>query len=393
MSVGQDTKYLHFIGAVYLDGFLWTNALEWNGYYKVDIKTGKAVFLGLFDYADILADKLFYQVLNYDKFVFFIPWFSNYLVRLDTITLETKYWKLPEIIEVEIAKFRAAHIYGKKIFMFPHVGNSICVFDIEKELFECDEKVVKEISQFEKGNIKDRFLQGCQKEEVVYLPHFSSSLVLKYNLIDYKCEVILFPKEEKNIVYIAEVDNKLIILTGIGNIWEYCMDNHCRRLIYQYDGEKYYPYRCVVPVKDSLYLMPAREKHMKVLKNGGEDIIPYPFGWELKYINVDIESVFDGHFIDESRILFYPCQGNMLLSLGVEQALLQGVEVCENPENREKAMVGHTVLFDIKGNILKESRVDLGLFLNVFTEKRYKSNHINNLEMYGKQIWNTTKRG
>ena len=79
----RNAKPMHFIGGAIVDGYLWTNSLEWNGYYKLNIETGYAEFLGLFNYADSFADKLFSQVLAYQKFVFFIPWFFDYLVRLE----------------------------------------------------------------------------------------------------------------------------------------------------------------------------------------------------------------------------------------------------------------------------------------------------------------------
>ena len=64
---------LHFLDAAYINGYFWVSALEWNGYYKVNLETGKAEFLGTFENADLMADKLFNQVLAYKEFVFFIP--------------------------------------------------------------------------------------------------------------------------------------------------------------------------------------------------------------------------------------------------------------------------------------------------------------------------------
>ena len=106
---------LHFLDAAYINGYFWVSALEWNGYYKVNIETGKAELIGAFENVDLMADKLFNQVLAYGKFVFFIPWFSNYLVKLNTENLEVMYYKLPNFIIKEIAKFRVAVIYEKRI--------------------------------------------------------------------------------------------------------------------------------------------------------------------------------------------------------------------------------------------------------------------------------------
>ena len=213
---------IHFIDAAYVNGYFWTSALEWNGFYRVDMKNKEAKLLGFFEHANVFSNKLFYQVLAYGKAVFFIPWFSDYLVKIDTETLAAKYWKLPKKILSEIAKFRTANIYNKKIFMFPHTGIDICIFDIEKELFECDNTWFEEVdSKIEKYQ-NDRFIQGYQNDNIVYLPSLCGSYLLKCDLRINKYKIIKFPENEKKIVDIKEQgENKFLILTWKGNVWKY----------------------------------------------------------------------------------------------------------------------------------------------------------------------------
>lgn len=382
-DIEKNIRYLHFIGAAYVDGYLWTNALEWNGYYKIDIENGKTEFLGLFEYAGILADKLFNQVLAYKKYVFFIPWFSDYLVRLNTKTLELKYWKLPDHIIPEIAKFRAANLHNDKIFMFPHCGDDICIFDIKKEEFQCDKTWVGEFLKYVEGNKKDKFIQGIQKGPLVFLPSLSGSFFMKYNLDSYEQEMILFPKSEKKILDITEYKNsEFLILTEKGNVWKWNPDLNDKEIIYRYDGEIECPYRHVFSKKSDFCLIPANEKNIKVLSEGREEAVLYPCGWKLKYKNVWLDSIFNGYFRQKDKIILYPCKGNMLLKVDVQQRMLLGIVVSEEKRDREKAI---GCALSKTREIVYESGADVSLILNVLTD--VKRDNTNVARMDGSQIW------
>ena len=292
---------LHFIGAAYVNGYFWVSALEWNGYYRLNISTGQAEFLGLFSYADFWDDKLFNQILVYQKYVFYIPWFSDYLVRLDTETLDTKYWMLPKRIVSEIAKFRVAKIYEKKIFMFPHVGKDICIFDIENETFKCDRKWM---DNFPENMKKDYFLSGFQKGNMLYLAHVSGNFMMRYNLKNYQQIIFSFPEHEKGIVDIAQCDKKeLLILTGVGNVWMYDLESKKKECIYVYNGKVEYPYVHIIPLEKSLYLIPANENSIKKVNDAGEKELCYPVGWKIQNIDVGLKCLFWGIYREKNKII------------------------------------------------------------------------------------------
>lgn len=384
----KEKGILHFIGGVYVDGYLWTSALEWNGYYRVDIETGRAEFLGLFEYADVLADKMFYQVLAYGKYIFFIPWFSNYLVRLDTETLDTKYWIVPECIVAGIAKFRTANLYDGQIFMFPHVGDYICIFHIEEERFECDKKWVREYATFETR--RSGFGQGCRKDQVVYLSNYGGSFMVKYDMERRECEMILFPKEEEKIIDITEYGkDELLILTWPGNIWKYDTHNMQKKLIFQYGGINDSPYSHIFLMEDILYLIPTDEENIRGLKGEKWKEIIYPAGWKQQYKYVGFDNVFVGYLADEKHFLLYPCKGNMLLEMKAGQKRLSGVEICEDSIIREKAIEKYLEANGVS-EIKTELKVDLGVFLNIFVGKvRGKDRDI--FETDGMRIWRQMK--
>lgn len=386
-------RELHFIGAAYVDGYLWTNALEWNGYYRVDIKTGKAEFLGLFDHADVLADKMFYQVLLYKKYIFFIPWFSDYLVRLDTKNLDTNYWKLPKCIVAEKAKFRAANIHNGQIFMFPHLGDDICIFHIEEERFECDKKWISDYTVLESVSNKDRFLQGCKKGKFVYLPNLGGSFLVKYDMERYESEMIVFPHKERKIIDIKEYgDNELLILTWSGNIWKYNIYSMQKEIVYKCrENDNNLQYSHILLVKNILYLIPVNGKDVEELERDKINKILYPIGWNLQYIDVGIDYVFLGYMADENQFLLYPCKGNMLLRMKIGQKCFSGMEIYEDSRNREKAIRKYLETNGIS-EIINEPKADLGLFLNCFTEKnRGKDEYMSG--MYGVRIWSQMERG
>lgn len=385
-DIEKNIRHLHFIGAAYVDGYLWTNALEWNGYYKIDIENGKTEFLGLFEYADILADKLFYQVLAYEKYVFFIPWFSDYLVKLNTETLETKYWRLPESITPEIAKFRAAHIYKRKIIMFPMLGDIICTFDIEKEQFICDTKWTTGKSC---KKIDGDFLQGYQVNDKLYLPTCLRNTVFKYEISNTSHEVVEFSEDEKGILSIEQYSEKeLLVLTGKGNIWKYNIINGEKQLFYEYKGKTENPYAYIVRNRNTIYLFPAKEKNIVRLADGTEDVILYPLGWKTEYI--DFLPLFGGYYKTEDSVWIYPIQGNMICQLDINSNLLKGYELYDDYLNREKEMgkfinAGYPV-----GPILYENKMYMNTFVGILQRKKkvkasfYKEN--------GLKIWRVTTR-
>lgn len=329
---------LHFLDAAYIDGYFWVNALEWNAYYRVNVETGYAEFLGRFKNAEPWSNKLFNQILDYGEYVFFIPWFSNYLVRLDTKNLETKYYKLPSSIIPEIAKFRVAVIYENKIYMFPHISDNICIFDIKEEVFMCDKNWAEEFSKFETKDIKDRFVQGCKVKEYFFGANFSGNFLMKYNMISKDYEMIFFPKNEEKIIDVVLFDNnKLLILTWAGNVWSYHISNGNKKLIYKYDGDIEFPFIHVIARQEYFLLIPALEEKIVSFNKNKKDCILYPTNWKKQYINVGIECVFCGYYEMENTILLYPCLGNMLLELDVSKKTLRTIRLDgENDINLKK---------------------------------------------------------
>lgn len=392
-NVSENTGPLHFISAAYIDEYLWTNALEWNGYYRVNMMTGKAEFLGFFEYADMLRDKLFYQVLAWKKYVFFIPWIYDYLVRLDTVTLEIRYWRLPERIVREIAKFRSANIYEEKIVMFPHVGDDICIFHMKEEKFECENRWVRDMVGLETGIQKDCFLQGCQKGKFVYLPNLMGSFILKFNLEDYGHEIISFPDTEKKIVDITEYDNnRILALSWAGNVWKYNIDTGERELIYKYSGNIEFPYRHILVLENHFYLIPSKEKNIKIFDQKGERIISYPNGWKQKDKMAGLDFLFNGCLKSRTENMLYPCLGNMLLKIEPQQEKTAGLPICENKEPREKEMIRQieSESSNLSERILEEPKPELDLFLKVFIgRKQVEDNAL--LNTAGAKIWNQVR--
>lgn len=383
---------IHFIGGAIVDEYLWTTALEWNGYYKINVETGYAEFLGLFDYVDSLADKLFSQVLVHNKFVFFVPWFFDYLVRVDTETLDIRYWMLPENITREIAKFRAAYIYNGRIVMFPHVGDDICIFDIEKGEFKCCRNWIKELDKYKLKNKKDKFLQGCQVGEIAYIANSSDRFIMKYNLHNDTYEIILFPESEKAIFDVEKFDNNyLLILTAVGNVWKYNIIKDSRELIYQYRGKTKSPYGHVIAEQNCFYLIPAKESNIKFFDGKKEIIVPYPDDWKLHYINVNIETIFNGYLRNENEILLYPCLGNKLLKIKPGQRTVLDLDIHENIKDRAEEVRKRILSSGMCTELLYEPKSNLDLYLSIVNEKGEKAETTKRPKIIGLEIWDKMK--
>lgn len=374
---------LHFISSAYVNGYFWISALEWNGYYKLDPRDGRTEFLGIFEHEDIIADKLFYQTLSYENFVFFIPWFSNYLVRLDTKTLELQYWKLPESIVKETAKFRAANIYSQKIYMFPMVGQTICIFDIKEEKFVCEGNWIKE-KKLKNGN--GDFLQGCFVKDTIYLPACFNNMVFKYKLSDDMHKCIEFPEDEKAIIDITYFnEDELLILSWKGNIWKYYVTIDEKEIIYEYDGTEENPYSCIINCNEYLCLLPAKEKNIKILERKIEGNLSYPTEWKMRYIDVGVDSLFTGYCKYDSNIMLYSPLGNMLLKLDISKKLLLGIRVYDDFVQRRKEIRKSIKTSCFSQQISESKKMKLDFFIDVIEDKKEQKETY--LEENGKEIW------
>ena len=383
----ESKSLLHFSSMVRVDDYYWFCSLEWNGYYRMNAHTHEIEFLGMFETADALDDKLFYTMIVYQNFIFFIPWFSDFLVSLNTHNLKLKYWKIPKKIVSEDAKFRAANIYHKIIFMFPHCGNDICLFNIEEEKFECKNDWVADYEKYVKWNICDKFLPGYQKENEVYLPNLSGSFIMRYNLDTYGYELILFPENEKKIVDIIDYNgNKILVLSWKGNVWSYDIDNSTKDLIYQYEGKEEFPYRHIIREGERLYLIPAKEKYIRVIKNGKCHVLNYPSDWELQYIYIGVDTVFNGYFIDKGEIFLCPCLGNKLLVLSREQ--LTEIEISEESD-RLLDKIEH--IMSLYNNVISERIVSLNNFIGTVMGEQDRGKNGKFLYETGNVIWNKVR--
>lgn len=383
----ENESLLHFSSMVCVDDYYWFCSLEWNGYYRMNIHTHEIEFLGMFDIADALADKLFNIMLVYHNLIFFVPWFSDFLVSLNTQNLKVQYWKIPKKIISEVAKFRAANIYHKTIFMFPHCGNDICLFNIEEEKFECRNDWVGDYKKYVKWNINDKFLPGYQRGNEVYLPNLSGSFIMRYRLDTYAYELTLFPENEKKIVDIIEYDNnKLLVLSWKGNIWSYDIYNSNKELIYQYDGKEEFPYRHIIKEGDCLYLIPAKEKCIKVIRPDKCYVLNYPSDWSLQYIYIGLDTVFNGYYIDRSKILLCPCSGNKLIVLSEKQ--LSEIEISEKSDRLYKKIENIMSLYNY---VIGERVVSLNNFIGTVKRERDRSKNGKFLYRNGNKIWNGVK--
>ncbi len=360
----MSTKTIHFSGAAYCNNYLWFSALEWNGCYRANMETGESEFLGFFDYAGMMDDKMFMQVLEYEKNIYFIPWFSDYLVRVNTENLEKKYWRLPEEIIPKIAKFRAANMYNGKIYMFPHVGGGIYIFDISTEQFECDKDWIEAYDEFVDGKYNNMFLQGERCDSDIYLPTLSGNFMMKYNLDNRKSEMISIAENEKYIVDITKRNaDQLLLLTQIGNIYTYKLKDGKLDILYEYTRKKAYPYKHVIVLGNSIYLIPAKEDKIIKLEQGVIKELEYPSDWKLEFINVGITSVFWGYLRQKDRVLIYPCMGNKAIWLETDLDTVGGTVFGETSQKREAQICDKWFGEGIMNEAVVESKMNINMVL------------------------------
>ncbi|EOS79044.1 hypothetical protein C817_03112 [Dorea sp. 5-2] len=380
----KEKRIVHFIDGVYHNNYLWFSALEWNGFYRINMKSNDTEFLGIFDHADVFASKIYYQTLLYHKYIFFIPWFSDYLARLDTETMKMKYWKLPQnILELE-AKFRAAYLQGTEIIMFPMFGNIVSVFDIEKEEY-VNKKI--EICRDQKfGKTNGDFMQGCRIKSKVYLPSMFRNCILEYDLRIHTYRWIKLLENRETVVGITKYsETELLFLSWKGDIWKYDLYGDDKKLIYTYTGEKDCPYAYIILHEDSLYLIPAFEENVVMLKKDKINLVVYPDDWKLQTVDPSMGWFFSGYHKSEEEFLLYPCKGNMLLKMKTKQSDLEGV-ICNDDIQREIVLLEKENFERVHRDRYEESKISIKMLTKLLKNLNIENKDRLN-EGIGMKIW------
>lgn len=385
-------KTLHFLGAAYCDNYLWFSALEWNGCYRADVTTGASQFVSLFEVEELQTTKLYLETLVVGSVIYFIPWFANHLSSINTKSLELKYWKLPETVIHSIGKFRSATVYSNKIFMFPHFGNEIVIFDIEKETFETDSSWMKEYCKYVTIDINNKFVHGYRSGENIYLPTVSGNFIMCYNLEDKSYQIISFDTEGNGSIDIAAYNEKeIFILMYSGDIWSYNLKTGEKDNIYKCPHPEMAAYRHLLVKDEELLILPSRKNTIKILhmRDGyNEEIIQYPSNFEFVNKRADITSKFMGYSKINDMILLYPCLGNAALKLrGKRVEELTFYEV--NLINRKQEVMKKS---REKSKNMFESVLDINIYLMEINQKEECGSRKQAMVSIGQSIWNFVKR-
>ena len=100
-----------------------------------------------------------------------------------------------------------------------------------------------------------------------------------------------------------------------------------------------------------------------------------------------MDCIFNGYFKQKDKIIIYPCNGNLLLKLDLQQNTLSGIIIRERIQEREKAV---SCQLYKKTQLICESKVDLSLILRVVTNR--KSENMDTVRTTcGRQIWGWMK--
>lgn len=380
----RENRIIHFIDGVYKNNYLWFSALEWNGFYRMNMETSDIEFLGIFDHEDIFASKLYYQTLLYCKYIFFVPWFSDYLTCLNIETMKIKYWKLPQnIIELE-AKFRVAYLQDTKIIMFPMFGNIVSIFDIEKEEYINKEINVSRDQKF--GRMNGDFMQGCNIKNKLYLPSMFRNCILEYDLKNDSYRWVQLLEDGEMVVGITRYsEEELLFLSWKGDVWKYNLNDNEKKLIYIYPGKRDCPYAYIILYKDDLYLIPAYEENIVMLKEDKIKLVLFPNDWKLQKADPSMGWPFSGYYMAEEEFLLYPCKGNMLLKMKSKQSNLEGI-ICNDDIQREKILLEKKNFKRVHRDRYEERKMGIKMLMkilkNLNEEKKYRL-----VDEVGIRIW------
>lgn len=317
----------HFACSVQAHGVLWAPAENDNGLYKVDISTHKAELVTRFDKEERCGRELYRNIIYYKEKLYLIPSRAKSIAIYDMITGEKKYVKLDYSPDNNQIKFVDSIVYNNFIYLFPGFVSRIVKYNMDDEHIEY---LFGEICRPDKENAKKAiFLYGLADNNEMWIGSCRDNSLYQFNLSqDCYNQYFIEQGKEAFFVDVAKSENKLYLLSVLGEVFEWDIEKKNANLIWRFeeaaDGQSFWR---IVWNRGCLWLLPGRAKNIVKIdlsENYNAQEIMYPVDFLFEYAQ---RSRFDNYVLREDKIYIYPSNGNMFLKLDCVSDTISGEKV------------------------------------------------------------------
>ncbi len=331
-NIEEEEESLSFSCAAEIGGYLYVPEDEFNGLFKIDMKTGKSKFVTKFYKEDLQMTFLYQKAIVFHGKIFFIPCRAGHIAEFNTDTKEMKYYKISkDVDECGTIKFNGCIRKDDLLYLFSAQGASIICFNMNNGNIQEHDLVDNNLSNKVENTGLIAFSSVIKVEDYAYASCSLINIFLKIDLKELSCEVISINGMERGAVDIAYQNNVLYFLSNQGDIFSYNLKTKDANLIYkEKKNMQSLPYSKILAWENELWLLASGAEYickinMQTLKK--DEITEYPSGFTILEKPGFPLAKWRSYELKKGNLLFFPRKANMLLSWDNEEKKLSGIKI------------------------------------------------------------------
>ena len=224
-------EYVAVTSGVIVDDCIWAPGDRIPGLFKIDLKTWQ---IDVFPMP--LCQTRWYSFIGIsyaEGKLYLYPWNTHGLAEYD---IKNNSWEnyTPEDPNAFTGNNFNSFLYNKgKIYCIPSAYDTMLVFDTNKKTF-IEKKIRNKISEI----LKKKYTEGICKSAVIVDDELlmvlaKSNKFIMLSLIDESISIKQLLYNEEVADNIAVFDNKLYVMTDLGNIYLYNLDDKSAKIVYR----------------------------------------------------------------------------------------------------------------------------------------------------------------
>lgn len=323
-------QYINFFDGYINDKALWFSNNNFNGLMKMNIESGKTELIDTFPENDIMGDKFHINVIKAGDCLYFIPYKSKYI---NIWSLNESKWE--ESIKLQCKDntviVRAVNINEEEIWIFPSdLSTPVMIFNIKNKTIDYADEItddIKEMNKEAKASLGASSV--CLNGDDLIISFFKKSYLF---VIDYK---------KRKIKSSYNLENNISI-KGIKHFhnytyWVWCADSSD---IYLWNMKN----SGLSKLKTEVRLCKGRMPFADIINIGKNKAVVLPCHYD-KILLADAEkasvsqldmpkgfkrcnvfTLFRFYNINNNEIILFPCGGNMLLRINIDDLSVLAVD-------------------------------------------------------------------
>lgn len=204
---------------------IWYVNVLLNGLFKVDIRTGKAFYIGTVDKEETYLRKAYSGIVKYGEYLYMIPYNA---AAIGIYHISTGQFAKIAIPETTTEKFCEAILLENKIYLLPYKARGFYCFDIR-------EKKLTKINKLK--NVEISVASSVEKDGKIWFAEDGGHSLYCYDPIKEKFRDIHLDKTKGCFSSVGKVENKIIV-TAIDKALAFSFDLQTEEIAY-FDFEEY----------------------------------------------------------------------------------------------------------------------------------------------------------